>query len=109
MADKTWKAVERRFCAKFGGSRRGADYADNEGGKNDCVDCDGFSIEIKVMLRPQFAKIEEDLKKAEKRKEHPDDIPIAIMKRKRSRDTDAVVCFRWEVFEQQILPLLREK
>ena len=107
MTDKTWKAVERRICKIFGGKRRGADYADERGGKNDCVECKGWSIEIKNMLRPQFKLIEEDVRKAEERKEHPDDIPIAIMKRKQSRDADAIVCIRLEVFEKQILPRLR--
>jgi len=108
MPDKTWKAVERRLCKIFGGKRRGADYADSRGGKNDCI-CNGWSIEIKNMMRPQFGLIEEDVRKAEERKEHPDDIPIAIMKRKRTRDADALVCIRLEVFEKQILPKLRSK
>lgn len=109
MADKFWKAFERRICLIFGGKRRGADYADARGGKNDCIECKGWSIEIKNMLRPQFKKIEEDVQKAEQRKEHPDDIPIAIMKRKRTRDKDALVCIRLEVFENQILPKLRNE
>ena len=109
MTDKAWKAVERRLCKIFGGKRRGADYADARGGKNDCIECKGWSIEIKNMLRPQFKLIEEDVRKAEERKECPDDIPIAIMKRKRSRDADAIVCIRLEVFEKQILPKLRSK
>lgn len=110
MTDKTWKALERRICKIFSGTRRGADYVDEHGkGKNDCVGTDGWSIEIKYMLRPQFSTIEEDVRKAEERKEHPDDIPIAIMKRKRARDGDALVCIRLEVFENQILPKLRSK
>ena len=109
MTDKTWKAVERRICKVFGGKRRGADYGDAKGGKNDCVETLGWSIEIKNMLRPQFKLIEEDVRKAEQRKEDPDDIPIAIMKRKRSRDADAIVCIRLEVFENQILPKLRSE
>ena len=109
MTDKSWKAVERRLCKIFGGKRRGADYADARGGKNDCVDTPGWSIEIKHMLRPQFKLIEEDVQKAEQRKEHPDDIPIAIMKRKRTPDKDALVCIRLEVFENQILPKLRSE
>ena len=109
MTSKAWKAWEGRLCKIFGGKRRGADYVDEHGkGKNDCVDCKGWSIETKLMLRPQFGKIEEDVRKAEERKEHPDDIPIAIMKRKRSRDADALVCIRLEVFEKQILPLLEK-
>lgn len=108
MTDKAWKAVERRLCKIFGGKRRGADYADARGGKNDCIECKGWSIEIKHMLRPQFKLIEEDVRKAEERKEYPDDIPIAIMKRKRTRDADAIVCIRLEVFEKQILPLLEK-
>lgn len=110
MTDKAWKAVERRICRIFGGERRGADYVDRAGkGKNDCIECAGWSIEIKHMLRPSFGLIEEDVRKAEQRKEHPDDIPIAIMKRKRTKDKDALVCIRLEVFENQILPKLRSK
>ena len=53
MTDKTWKALERRICKIFSGTRRGADYVDARGkGKNDCVGTEGWSIEIKYMLRP---------------------------------------------------------
>ena len=59
MTSKAWKAREGRLCKIFGGKRRGADYVDEHGkGKNDCVDCKGWSIETKLMLRPQFGKIE---------------------------------------------------
>ena len=60
-------------------------------------------------LFTQNGLVEEDVHKAEQRKEHPDDIPLAIMKRKRTRDKDALVCIRLEVFENQILPKLRRK
>ena len=48
----TWKLWERLISAVFGLKRRGADYGDKSGGKNDAVQTDGresewWSLEIK--------------------------------------------------------------
>lgn len=97
MTDKTWKARERRVCRLFGGERRGADYADQDGGKNDCIGTKGWSIEIKNMARPSFAIICEDVRKAEARG-NEFDIPIGIMFKKGMRDKDGIVSMRLETF-----------
>lgn len=99
MADKSWKAGERRICRMFGGERRGADYTGYAGGKNDCI-TPGWSIEIKIHKRPIFSNLEKDVRKAEARRERPSDIPIAIMKRKGQGipDKDAIVAMRLETF-----------
>ena len=94
---KYWKQFEGRICKLFGGKRRGADYVDKSGGKNDCL-CPGWSIECKIMGRPSFGILEEDVTKDESRKDHPNDIPIAIMKRKGKPDKDSLVAMRLETF-----------
>jgi hypothetical protein len=98
--DKSWKSFENRICKMFGGKRRGADYGDVFGGKNDCLDTKGWSIECKLWQRPSFAELERDCRKAEARKETPLDIPLAIMKRKGKGipDKDALVAMRLETF-----------
>ena len=68
----------------FGGERRGADYADVKGGKNDCVGTPGFSIETKYMARPTFSIILSDAQKAVERKSNPLDVGISIMRKKGS-------------------------
>ena len=96
MSDKTWKARERRICKLFGGTRRGADYADSGGGKSDCI-APGYSIEIKNWSKPTFAAIVEDVRKAEARGSEFD-IPFGIMFKKGMRDMDGIVSMRLETF-----------
>ena len=48
----TWKHWEAKIAAVFGLKRRGADYGDKSGGKNDAVEIDGsesqwWSLEVK--------------------------------------------------------------
>lgn len=95
----SWKAFERRICRMFGGERRGADYVRGVEGKNDCI-TPGWSIEAKVWKRPTFSAIESDCRKAEARREHPNDIPISVMKKKGQGipDKDAIVSMRLETF-----------
>lgn len=97
MADKAWKAYERRLAAMFGGTRRGADFGSIKGGKNDLI-CPGWSIECKLWSKPRWAAIVEDVKKAENRRDQPSDIPLAIMKRKGDDDKDSIVAMRLETF-----------
>lgn len=108
MVDKTWKAFERRVAKKFNGKRRGADYADQTGGKTDII-APGFSVEVKNWSRPTWAAITSDVKKSEERREKPTDIPLAIMKKVGDGDDNAIVCMRLETFMSCVYPLLREK
>ena len=82
MSKNTWKIFENKICRMFKGQRRGADYADQDGGKNDCVGTLGWSMEIKTMKRPTWGIMTEDAKKAVARKEKPSDIGIAVMHKK---------------------------
>ena len=100
MADKSWKALERRICPMFGGKRRGADYGDRLGGKNDCVDTPGFSIELKLLKRPTYQQMYDACVQAESSTESIVDIPIAIVKKNKQglKDKDALVVMRLETF-----------
>ena len=99
MADKSWKAFERRICKLFGGQRRGADYADRSGGKNDCL-VTGFSIGLKLLKRPTYQQMFDACIQAEKSAESIIDIPIAIVKKNKQglKDKDALVMMRLKTF-----------
>ena len=93
-----WKAFERYICKLFGGKRRGADYADKYGGKNDCLGTPGWSIEVKSWKNPSWKAMFEDAIKAEERAK-PGDIPIAVFHWKhRPRKTHTLVAMRLETF-----------
>lgn len=100
MTDKSWKAFERRVCKMFKGERRGADYADRSGGKNDCIETDGFSVECKLLKRPTFQQMFDACKQAEGNAETWMDMPIAIVKKNKQglKDKDALVVMRLETF-----------
>ena len=53
MADKAWKAFERRIASVFGGKRRGADTSDDRGGKTDVIH-PFYAIECKLLGAPSF-------------------------------------------------------
>ena len=98
MPDKAWKAFERFIAWVFGGVRRGPDYGDATGGKNDII-VDDWSIECKLYKRPTWSVIQQAMKQAEAAAK-PDEIPIAIIKKKHDRNMDAVVCMRLEQFKE---------
>jgi len=99
MTDKSWKAFERRIAKLFGGERRGADYADRLGGKNDIIVA-GFSIECKLLKRPTYQQMFDACIQAENSAESIIDIPIAIVKKNKQglKDKDALVVMRLETF-----------
>jgi hypothetical protein len=97
MADKSWKAWERR-CAKYlGGERRGADYGDMRGGKNDLLH-QTLSVECKLLARPTYQQMLDACRQAEAAVEHPGQTPIGVIKRKRDRDDDALVVMRLRTY-----------
>ena len=103
MADKSWKAFERRLSKMFpNGKRRGADYGDSKGGKSD-RSCDGGSPELKLLGKPSFSAILSAIAQA-KRNCEDDKVPIAIVKRKKMKDMDSVVCMDLETFRDWFLP-----
>lgn len=93
MADKTWKARERRVCKTLGCLRRGADYADQSGGKSDCCDDCPFSVEIRNRKNIPFSQVRDQVRKAEERAREGQ-MPIAIMFQPGQRDLDGIVAMR---------------
>jgi len=96
MSDASWKAWERRVAALFGGSRRGAYTGGRDGGRSDVL-APGWSIECKLLSRPGYADLLEAARQAE-RAAAPTELPVAIVKRKRAEDADALVVLRLETF-----------
>ena len=102
MPDKSWKAFERRIALRFpGGRRRGADTRGDSGGKSDII-CDGWAPECKLLARPCFSDLLDAARQSE-RNAQPGQIPVAIVKRKRDRDGDALVVLRLETFQEWFL------
>lgn len=109
MPDKGWKAFERRIAKVFGGKRRGADYRDQEGGKDDIIH-PHWAIECKLLGRPSFAGMQAACRQAEaaSRIPHPGENlllfrarePVAVIKKKGARDNDALVVMRLETFKE---------
>ena len=93
VADAAWKAFERRMARLFPkGRRRGADTRGPSTGKSDII-CDGWSPECKLLGRPSFSDLLDAARQAERNAE-PLQTPVAIVKRKRDRDTDSLVVMR---------------
>jgi hypothetical protein len=102
MADKSWKAFERRIAKRFGGKRRGADYGGFAGGTNDII-CEGFSVECKLYKRPSYGMMVDACFQAEAAREKFTDAAVAVVKKKGARDNDALVIMRLEEFERNYL------
>ena len=98
MADKAWKAFERRIAAFVGGKRRGADTRDERGGKSDVIH-PHFAIECKLLSRPSFGLMLDACHQAERNAELHQE-PLAIVKRKGDRDDDALVCMRLSTWRE---------
>lgn len=96
MTDKSWKKWERWVCRQFGGQRRGPDYRDAQGGKNDCS-VPGWSIECKYGARMTYQVMLDACRQAEKAAERFD-IPVAVVKRKGDANKDGLVVMRAETF-----------
>lgn len=98
MADKSWKAFERRIAKAVNGQRRGADFRNRErgGGKDDIVH-DHLSIEVKLLKNVSYCNLLDAAKQAERNAEDGK-LPIAIIKKKNARDADALVVMRLERF-----------
>lgn len=99
MTDKAWKATERKYCRMLGCERRGADYADFGGGKNDCADNCGYSAEIRHRKSFTFNEVRDQVRKAEERARF-EQVPIAISHTPGDRLDDAIVSMSWKMFRQ---------
>lgn len=110
MADASWKAWERRIAKWFQGQRRGADYADrySQAGKNDII-VDGFSIEAKLYKRPSYGMIKKAIRQAEAAKEDPNDIAVAIIKKKYDLDEDAIMAMSPKEFLDHFGPVGKDE
>ena len=97
MSEAGWKKFESRIAARFGGRRRGAATSQNGAGKCDVVGADGWAIECKLLGRPGYQDLLDAALQAEKNAD-PEDIPVAIVKRKRDHDQNALVVMRLEKF-----------
>lgn len=97
MADKSWKAFERRIGLVFGCKRRGADYGDADGGKDDLTH-EHYSVECKLLGKPTFQQLLDACKQSEGAARGRE--PIAIVKRKRDLDEDSLVIMRLATFRE---------
>jgi len=104
MSSSAWKKFEQYICSMFGGKRRGADYGDQFGGKNDCICTSGWSIEVKSWAHPSWTAMLSDARKAVARKENPDDIAIAVFHWKgHPRLQNTLVAMTLEEFKEHFL------
>ena len=102
MPDAAWKAFERRMAKLFpGGRRRGPDTRGETGGKSDIV-CDGWAPECKLLSRPSFSALLEAARQAEFNAQALQ-VPVAIVKRKRDSDRNALVVLRLGTFRDWFL------
>lgn len=94
MGDAGWKQFERRMASKLGGKRRGPDVSDDKGGKTDIIlPPDSWGVECKLLGKIGYADILAAVQQAERNSgEHQ--TPIAITKRKRDLDDNALVSMR---------------
>ena len=88
--DAAWKAFERYVAKEMGGERRGADYRDASGGKNDII-LQGWSIECKKLARPLFSDLRNAIKQAEEAAK-AGDVSLAIVSKKNQAYDKAIVC-----------------
>jgi hypothetical protein len=100
----SWKSFETRLARVFGGRRRGPDYRDADGGKDDVIH-PRYSIEAKLLKRPTWGQILGAVAQSEANGR--DKTPIAIVKQNRQglRDLDALVCMRLETFLDEFAQL----
>lgn len=101
MADG-WKVFEARVAKRFGLRRRGASTSLRGEGLSDAVELDGsepahWSIECKLLGRPNYQQLLDACRQAEAAAASTA-CPIAVVKRKRDHDANALVVMRLETF-----------
>ena len=108
MPDAGWKAFERRIAKYFpDGRRRGPDYRGHgTTGKTDVIS-PGWSIECKLYGKPTFQIMLDAALQAETNRPEPDDIPIAIVKKKGIQDANSFTVFVWSTFMDYFNPRVR--
>lgn len=104
MPDAGWKKFERRIAKYFPeGRRRGPDYRGANAGKTDIIS-PGWAIECKLYKNPTFQVMLDAALQAETNRPEPDDIPIAIIKKKGLQDKNALAIFLWSTFMDNFNP-----
>ena len=98
MPPKTWNNIERAIAKYIGGVRRGADYGDATGGKNDIVH-PWLSIECKYGASITYQVILDALEQAERAAE-PHQLPIVFVKKKRK---PPIICIKPDKFKEWYL------
>ena len=98
MPDAGWKSWERRVARIFGGRRRGPDTRGPDGGQSDIVH-DFWSVECKLLGRPNYSDLLGACRQSE-RNAGQNQCAVAVVKKKRGRDGDALVIFRLEAFRE---------
>lgn len=96
MPDAAWKAFERWVAEQMEGMRRGADYGDSRGGKNDII-VKHFSVECKKLKQPAWGSMCDAAQQAIDAKE-PGDIAVAVVAKKHSPFNNCLVVMTWEEF-----------
>ena len=94
MPEPAWKGFERRVATILGGKRRGAGTSEAGEGKCDVI-VPGMAPELALLGRPSFSDLLSKARQAEKNAQ-PGQLPIAIVKRKRDHDDNALVVMRLE-------------
>jgi len=95
-----WQKFEERIAALFGGRRRGAATSRGGRGKSDVIGAEGWAIECKLLSRPSFQQLLDAARQAEKNRNAPYEIPIAIVKRNGDHDINSLVVMRLEMFRE---------
>lgn len=104
MADAAWKAWERTVSLFFGGKRRGAYTGSNGHGKSDIIK-PHWSIECKLLSRIGWQDVLDAVVQAESNAENPDDIKVAVIKRKGDHLDKGLVVMRMTDFVDRFVNL----
>jgi hypothetical protein len=98
LADKSWKAFERRIAAVFGTKRNGCVTGDGTAGKGTPdLESEFFSVETKLLSRPSWGQLESAV--AQSVRNATDGLePVAVIKKKGALDKDALVVCSLETF-----------
>lgn len=104
MADKSWKAFERRIAKLFGCTRRGPVFRSADGGTDDCTHA-WYAIECKLLSRPTFGEMKAACLQAEASAatlpmaDGRSREPVVVFKKKFDDDADALVIQRLATFK----------
>jgi hypothetical protein len=105
VSDKVWKAAERALAKWFPkGKRRGADFRGQHAGKTDIIS-EGWALEVKHLKRPTFGEMMGAVLQAERNREKPDDIPVALIHRVGEDYKNTLVVMRLETFAEHFINL----